>query len=99
MNLYHCILFSSFSSSVNRSLICTIDPNDSFVVNRSSSSASTQWRAVDIKNSLEYRELEKTNKSLSEKIENLKEALVKERKERKKMQDTHMCKPLSRIKD
>jgi len=41
---------------------------------------------------MEYRELEKKNKDLSNKIENLKEALLKERKERKKMDETHICK-------
>ena len=47
---------------------------------------------MDIRNSMEYRELEKNNKDLSNKIENLKDALSKERKERKKMNETHMCK-------
>ena len=38
------------------------------------------------------RELNKKNKDLSNKIENLKEALSKERKERKKMDETYICK-------
>jgi hypothetical protein len=54
---------------------------------------------VDIRNSMEYRELEKNNKDLSNKIENLKEALLKERKQRKKMNETHRGKLLSCVID
>jgi len=68
------------------------DTNSQSVVNRSSTNTTLQWRSVDIRSSMEYRELEKKNKDLSNKIENLKQALSKERKERKKMNETHMCK-------
>ncbi len=68
------------------------DTNSQSVVNRSSTNTTLQWRSVDIRSSMEYRELEKKNKDLSNKIENLKQALSKERKERKKMNETHICK-------
>jgi TolA-binding protein len=83
-------LYSSFT--VDRSLICLSDTNSQPVVNRSSTNTGLQWRSVDIRNSMEYRELEKQNKDLSSKIENLKDALSKERKGRKQMNETHICK-------
>jgi hypothetical protein len=61
-------------------------------MNRSSTGTNFQWRPVDIKNTIEYRELENKTKILSNKVDNLKEALSKERKARKKFNQTHMCK-------
>ncbi len=77
---------------MDRSLICSSDTNSQSTVNRPSTNTGSQWRSVDIRNSMEYRELNKKNKDLSNQIENLKEALSKERKERKKMNETHIGK-------
>ncbi|CAF1662541.1 unnamed protein product, partial [Adineta ricciae] len=77
---------------VNRSLICSHTDGEP-VVNRPSTTTRSQWRPIDIKNTMEYRELEKKNKDLSNKVDNLKEALSKERKDRKRMEETHILKP------
>ena len=85
------MFLSYLSSHVNRSLICS-NADGELVVNRPSTITNSQWRPVDIKNTMEYRELEKKNKDLSNKVDNLKEALSKERKERKRMGETHIRK-------
>ena len=86
------VIVSYFSFATDRSIICISDSHSQLAANRSSTNANSQWRSVDIRNSMEYRELEKKNKDLSNKMENLKEALLKERKARKKMGETHMRK-------
>ncbi|CAF3985921.1 unnamed protein product [Rotaria sp. Silwood1] len=78
---------------IDRSLICSSTINSASTMNRSSTNNNFQWKPIDIKNSMEYRDLEKKNKDLLNKIDNLKEALSKERKERKKMNETHILKP------
>ncbi|CAF0972671.1 unnamed protein product [Adineta ricciae] len=88
---------SSNHIPIDRSLICSANTNSDPLANRSSTSVNSQLRPIDVRNTFEYRELEKINKSLSGKVDNLKEALVKERKERKKILETHMLKPRSNL--
>ncbi|CAF2798408.1 unnamed protein product [Rotaria sp. Silwood2] len=83
----------SNNATIDRSLICTSTINIPSTMSRSSTNNKSQWNPIDIKNTMEYRDLEKKNKDLSNKIENLKDALSKERKERKKMNQTHILRP------
>ena len=48
--------------------------------------------SANVRSSCEYRELEKNNHELLNRIENLKQALKKVNKEKKKMSETHMRK-------
>jgi chaperonin cofactor prefoldin len=49
-------------------------------------------RTSDILSSIEYRELEKKNRALQTKVDNLKRALKKAHQDQKKFHETHMCK-------
>ena len=91
------VIFLYFSATVDRSLICSFDTAGESIANRSSTSANFKLRSIDIRNTIEYRELEREKKGLDKKIDNLKDALLRERKERRKINETHMRKSSSCI--
>jgi wobble nucleotide-excising tRNase len=68
------------------------DTNSQTCENRTSTSSFVPMRTGDILSSMEYRELEKKNKDLSTKVQNLRDALKKLKKEQKAMEQTHICK-------
>lgn len=61
-------------------------------VNSQSSVTIIQLRTTDIMNSIEYRELEKTNKESKIKVADLSAALKRVSKEKKRLKEAYMCK-------
>ncbi|CAM4927945.1 unnamed protein product [Rotaria socialis] len=80
------------SFNIDRSIIRLSDLSNNSRENRPTNTP-IHIRTVDILSSIEYRELERKNRDLSNKNGVLKEALKKVQKERKKMETTHMLKP------
>ncbi|CAF4506168.1 unnamed protein product, partial [Rotaria magnacalcarata] len=81
------------SFAITRSIIRLPDTNSQTRKNRPLTSTTVKLRTTDILNSVEYRELEKINRDLSTKVQNLKSALQNMGREQKKMKTTHMLKP------
>lgn len=81
-----------FSSGISRSLIRMPDRTTQASVNSQSSVTIIQLRTTDIMNSIEYRELEKTNKELKIKVADLSAALKRVSKEKKRLKEAYMCK-------
>ncbi|CAF3138035.1 unnamed protein product [Rotaria socialis] len=77
------------SFNIDRSIIRLSDLSNNSRENRPTNTP-IHIRTVDILSSIEYRELERKNRDLSNKNGVLKEALKKVQKERKKMETTHM---------
>lgn len=91
--IVHNIFF--FRLNIDRSIIRMPDSSSQAPANRPSTNVVVQIRTADVLGSIEYRELEKKNKNLSTQVDNLKAALKKITKERKKNEETHMCKLIS----
>ncbi len=91
--IVHNIFFFRFN--IDRSIIRMPDSTSQAPANRPSTNTVVQIRTADVLGSIEYRELQKKNKTLSTQVDNLKAALKKVAKERKKNEETHMCKLFS----
>lgn len=91
--IVHNIFF--FRLNIDRSIIRMPDSTSQAPANRPSTNMVVQIRTADVLSSIEYRELEKKKEDLSTQVDNLKAALKKTTKERKKREETHMCKLFS----
>jgi uncharacterized protein YlxW (UPF0749 family) len=80
-----------FRLNIDRSIIRMPDLASQAPANRPSTNVVVQMRTADVLGSIEYRELQKKKKNLSTQVDNLKAALKKITKERKKNEETHMC--------
>ncbi|CAF1392853.1 unnamed protein product [Rotaria sordida] len=81
------------SFNTNRSVINFSNTNSQTNAVQPSTSMVLKMRSADIRSSREFRDLEKTNRELTNKVNNLKLALKKVMKQKKKMAETHMLKP------
>ncbi|CAF2896527.1 unnamed protein product [Rotaria sp. Silwood2] len=85
--------FYFFTFNIYRSIIRLPNVTSQAHANRPSTNIVAQIRTIDVLHSIEYRELEEKNKKLLTQVDNLKQAIKKMRKERKKFEETHMLKP------
>lgn len=96
---YHCLQIVFFSFEIDRSIIRLPDVTNSTQSDRTLINIAPQIRTIDVRNSVEYRDLEKKNKELLAQNNSLKQALKKMKVEQRTFEKTHMSKLIIKIRD